>query len=161
MTEIQLLEKDQKFNIVSEVQNLFPKISLSQLLAASPSIRKELEQGLKPRVERIICSLTNINIPIIIGECCNVPLKVLFDTGANINVITKNSFNKLKNRKIYKTDNEIEIKLADSAIIRTNYYTTLKIKLSDDLIINEEFHIIDYNHSYYDTIIGRSIQKKI
>ncbi|ORX63738.1 hypothetical protein BCR32DRAFT_251448 [Anaeromyces robustus] len=83
MTEIQMLNKDQKFSITDEAQNLYPKINLSQLLAVSPSIRKELEQGLKPRVERIICSLAHTNIPIIIGESHNISLKVLFDTGAN------------------------------------------------------------------------------
>lgn len=160
MTNIQLLDKEQKFNIREEVQNLFPKISLSQLLAASPSIRKELEQGLKPRVERIICSLSNINIPIIIGESYNVPLKVLFDTGANINIITQESFNKLKSKNINKTENEIEIKLADNTVVSTNYYTNLKIKINDKLVIYDKFYIIDHTNPYYDIIIGRSIQKK-
>jgi len=120
MTEIQLLEKDQKFNITEEFKNLFPKINLSQLLAASPSIRKELEQKLKPRVEKIICSITNTNIPIIIGDCYNIPLKVLFDTGANINIIPQESYNKLKCKNINKMDKEIEIKLADNTIVLTN-----------------------------------------
>jgi len=43
MTEIQMLNKDQKFSITDEAQNLYPKINLSQLLAESPTIRKELE----------------------------------------------------------------------------------------------------------------------
>ena len=160
MTEIQLLEKDQKFNILTETKNLYPKINLAQLLSVSPALRKELEQGLKPRVEKIICSITGTSIPIIIGECCNTSLKILFDTGANINIITQESFDKLKNKIKYKNDKEIEIKLADSTIIYSNYHTTLKIKINDNLIINDTFYIIDYTNFYYDIIIGRSIQKK-
>ena len=160
MTEIQMLNKDQKFSITDEAQNLYPRINLSQLLAVSPSIRKELEQGLKPRVERIICSLTNANLPIIVGESHNIPLKVLFDTGANVNIITQESFNKLKCKNIYKTDREVEIKLADNTIVTTNYCTEIKLKIGDKLIIHDEFYIIDYTNSYYDIIIGRSIQKK-
>jgi len=160
MTEIQLLEKDQKFNITEEFKNLFPKINLSQLLAASPSIRKELEQKLKPRVEKIICSIANTNIPIIIGESYNIPLKVLFDTGANINIITQESYNKLKCKNINKMDKEIEIKLADNTIVLTNYYTDLKLKINDKLVIYDKFYIIDYTNPFYDIIIGRSIQKK-
>jgi len=160
MTEIQLLEKDQKFNILSETKNLYPKISLAQLLSASPALRKELEQGLKPRVEKIICSINSMSIPIIIGECKNIPLKILFDTGANINIITQESFNKLKSKTRYKNDKEVEIKLADSTIIHSNYHTTLRIKINDNLVIYDTFYIIDYTNSYYDIIIGRSIQKK-
>ena len=42
MTEIQMLDPEDKFSIVKEANNLFPKISLSQLLSTSPSLRKEL-----------------------------------------------------------------------------------------------------------------------
>ena len=52
-----------------------------------------------------------MSIPIIIGECRNIPLKILFDIGANINIITQESFNKLKNKTSYKNDNEVEIKI--------------------------------------------------
>ncbi|ORX86083.1 hypothetical protein BCR32DRAFT_241342 [Anaeromyces robustus] len=89
MTEIKLLEKDQKFNILNETKNLCPKINLAQLLAASPALRKELEQSLKLRVEKITCSVASTSIPIIIGKSYNTPLKVLFDTGVNINIITR------------------------------------------------------------------------
>jgi len=44
MTEIQMLDPKDKFSIIKEANNLYPRISLTQLLSASPSIRKELEQ---------------------------------------------------------------------------------------------------------------------
>ena len=40
MTEIQMLKPENKFNILEEANNLYPKISLTQLLSACPSIEK-------------------------------------------------------------------------------------------------------------------------
>ncbi|ORX77806.1 hypothetical protein BCR32DRAFT_247656 [Anaeromyces robustus] len=53
MTSIQMLNENEKFSITEEANNLFPKISLSQLLSASPSLRKEFEQGCKPRITKL------------------------------------------------------------------------------------------------------------
>jgi len=60
MTNIQMLNENEKFNIVEEANNLFPKISLSQLLSASPSIRKELEQGCCKDMINIFSTLINL-----------------------------------------------------------------------------------------------------
>jgi len=54
-----MLKTENKFNILDEANNLYPKISLTQLLSASLSIRKDLEQGCKPRVEKILYSTQN------------------------------------------------------------------------------------------------------
>jgi len=83
-----MLKTENKFNILDEANNLYPKISLTQLLSASLSIRKDLEQGCKPRVEKILYSTQNWNIPILCGKTGNNEVKILFDTGANINIIT-------------------------------------------------------------------------
>ncbi|ORX73526.1 hypothetical protein BCR32DRAFT_285555 [Anaeromyces robustus] len=83
MTNIQMLNENEKFSITEEANNLFLKISMSQLLSASPSFRKKFEQGCKPRVEKILCSLTNTNIPVVCGEIDNKTFKILYDTGLN------------------------------------------------------------------------------
>ncbi|ORX42425.1 hypothetical protein BCR32DRAFT_251971, partial [Anaeromyces robustus] len=106
MTEIQMLENNDKFNIIKEANKLYPQITLAQLLSASPSLRKELELGCKPRVEQILCSLTSPNIPLIIGEIEDKYLRILYDTGANVNIITSNGLSKLTNREIYKSEEE-------------------------------------------------------
>jgi len=68
MTEIQMLKPENKFNILEEANNLYSKISLTQLLSASLFIRKDLEQGCKPRVEKILYTIQNLNIPILCGK---------------------------------------------------------------------------------------------
>ena len=41
MIEIQMLKPENKINILDEANNLYPKISLTQLFSTGPSIRKE------------------------------------------------------------------------------------------------------------------------
>jgi len=117
MTEIQMLDTKEKFSIIDEANNQYSKISLSQLLDANPSIRKELEIGCKPREEKILCSIYNPNILIIIGEVNNTSLKVLFDTVSNVNLISKEGINKLNNQIIIPIDNLITFTLADDTKI--------------------------------------------
>jgi len=100
MTDIQMLEPGNKLSIIKEANNLFPKISLIQLLSISPTLRKELGQGCKPKIDNVLCSLYNIPIPIFIGKTKEVFLKILYDTGANVNVITTGCLNKFNDVKI-------------------------------------------------------------
>jgi len=126
MTNIQMLNENEKFSITEEANNLFPKISLSQLLSASPSIRKELEQGCKPRVEKILCSLTNTSLPIICGEIDNKTFKILYYTSANVNVITNNCLGKLKHKVIKQCENLEDITIVNGTKVTTNSYIELK-----------------------------------
>jgi len=41
MIEFQMLKPENKINILDEANNLYPKISLTQLFSTGPSIRKE------------------------------------------------------------------------------------------------------------------------
>ena len=68
MTDIQMIKSKDRFSITKEAENLFPHINLAQLLSASPSLRKELELGCKPKTEKVVCSFTSSNVPLIIGE---------------------------------------------------------------------------------------------
>ena len=160
MTNIQMLNENEKFSITEEANNLFPKISLSQLLSASPSIRKELEQGCKPRVEKILCSLTNTSLPIICGEIDNKTFKILYDTGANVNVITNNCLGKLKHKVIKQCENLEDITIVDGTKVTTNSYIELKINVNNRLTITEKFYVINYTNPYFEIIFGRGIQKK-
>jgi len=160
MTEIQMLDPEDKFSIVKEANNLFPKISLSQLLSASPSLRKELEHRCKSRVNKILCSLSNINIPLIIGEIEGKPLKILYDTGANVNIITTEGLNKLVNKEIEEDKNEQNITFANGTTVPTKFFVTLKININNSCTVREKFFIINQNNPYFDIIFGRSIQKK-
>ena len=124
MTEIEMINPNEKFSITEEARNLYPRINLSQLLSASPSLRKELEMGCKPRVEQIICSVTSTNIPISIGEIEGKYLKILYDTGANINIITLNALNKLDNVDIEESEEEQTITIVTkiSTSVKSTYY---------------------------------------
>jgi hypothetical protein len=160
MTEIQMLKPENKFNILEEANNLYPKISLTQLLSASPSIRKDLEQGCKPRVEKILYTIQNLNIPILCGKIGNKSVKILFDTGANVNIITKNSLEELENVIINNCDLSETITIADGTIFHTNSYINLKLTINNNLTVNEKFYIIDYTNPFFNIILGRGIQKK-
>ena len=160
MTEIEMINPNEKFNITEEAKNLFPRINLSQLLSASPSLRKELEMGCKPRVEQIICSVTSANIPIIIGEIEGKYLKILYDTGANVNIITLNALNKLNNVDIKKSEEEQTITIANGGIVSTKLFTKLKININNSCTLIEKFYIINQSNPYFDIIFGRGIQKK-
>jgi len=81
-----MLDSKEKFGIIKEVNNLYPRINLTQLLSASPSIRKDLEQGCKPRIKNILYAISKTYIPIIIGKINDILLRMLFDTGVNVNI---------------------------------------------------------------------------
>jgi len=160
MTDIQMLESGNKFSIIKEANNLFPKISLAQLLSISPTLRKELGQGCKPKIDNVLCSLYNIPIPIFIGKTKEVFLKILYDTGANVNVITTGCLNKFNDVKIEEDIIEQNITLANGSTVPTKYYVPLKININDSCNIYEKFYIINQDNPYFDIIFGRSIQKK-
>jgi len=160
MTEIQMLDVNDKFSITEEAKNLFPHINLAQLLSISPALRKELELGCKPKTERIVCSFTFPNIPIIIGEIEGKYLRILYDTGANVNVITTNGLNKLSNQNIVEKSEEQTITIANGTSVSTKLSTTLMINVNNYCTFKEDFYIIDYVNPYFDVIFGRGIQKK-
>ena len=159
MTEIQMIESGDKFSIIKEANKLYPQITLAQLLSASPTLRKELEQGCKPKIEKLICSLNNPDIPLIVGEIEGRNLKILYDSGANINVITTNGFNKLKNKEIEECEPQ-NITFADGTSVSSKSVTTLKININNSCTIIEKFYIVDFNNPYFDIVMGRKIQKK-
>ena len=160
MTEIEMINPTEKFSITEEAKNLYPRINLSQLLSASPSLRKELEMGCKPRIEQIICSVTSANIPIIIGEIEGKYLKILYDTGANVNIITLNALNKLDNVDIKESEEEQTITIANGGTVPTKLFTKLKININNSCTLIEKFYIINQSNPYFDIIFGREIQKK-
>jgi len=160
MTEIEMINPNEKFSITEEAKNLYPRINLSQLLSASPSLRKELEMGCKPRVEQIICSVTSTNIPIIIGEIEGKYLKILYDTGSNVNIITLNALNKLDNVDIEESEEEQTITIANGGIVSTKLFAKLNININNSCTLIEKFYIINQSNPYFDIIFGRGIQKK-
>eukprot|EP00833_Pecoramyces_ruminatium_P003399 jgi/Orpsp1_1/1177431/evm.model.c7180000061429.1 len=121
MTDIQMLEPGNKFSIIKEANNLFPKISLAQLLSISPTLRKELRQGYKPKVDNVLCSLYNIPIPILIGKAKETFLKILYDTGANVNVITTGCLSRLNDVEIKEDIIEQNITLVNGSTVPTKY----------------------------------------
>jgi len=160
MTEIQMIEHEDKFNIIKEFNKIYPQITLAQLLSASPSLRKELEQGCKPKTERILCSLTTSDVPLIIGEIDGKYFKILYDTGANVNVITIDGFNKLINKNIQENDIEYNILLTNSVLLPTKLFTNLKININNSCTINEKFFIIDEKNPCFEIIFSRDLIKK-
>ncbi|OUM56235.1 hypothetical protein PIROE2DRAFT_65651 [Piromyces sp. E2] len=160
MTEIQMINPDDKFNILKEVNNLYPQITLAQLLSASPALRKELEKGIKPKTETIMFSFNNSNIPLIIGEIQGKYLRILYDTGANINVITIDGFNKLDHQEIEECEEEENITIANGATVSTKIFTTLKININNSCTVVDKFYVIDHNNPHFDVIFGRGLQKK-
>ena len=146
MTEIEMIKPNEKFSITEEAKNLYPRINLSQLLSASPSLRKELEMGCKPRVEQIICSVTGANIPIIIGEIEGKYLKFLYDTGANVNFIMLNALNKLDNVDIEESEEEQTITIANGGTVSTKLFTKLKININNSCTLIEKFYIINQSN---------------
>ena len=160
MTDIQMINSKDRFSITKEAQNLFPHINLAQLLSASPSLRKELELGCKPKTEKVVCSFTSSNVPLIIGEIEGKYLRILYDTGANINVITTSGLNKLINPEIKENNEEQSITIANGTTVSTKFFVTLRININNTCTLIEDFYIIDYENPYFDIIFGRGIQKK-
>eukprot|EP00833_Pecoramyces_ruminatium_P017297 jgi/Orpsp1_1/1191329/evm.model.d7180000084992.1 len=159
MTDIQMLEPGNKFSIIKEANNLFPKISLAQLFSISPT--KELGQGCKPKVDNVLCSLYNIPIPIFIGKAKETFLKILYDTGANVNVITTGCLSRLDNVEIKEDIIEQIITLANRSTVPTKYYIPLKININDSCNVYKRFYIINQDNLYFDIIFSRSIQMMI
>ena len=85
---------------------------------------------------------------------------MLFDTGANVNIITTKGIQKLNNIKIKECEELETITIADGTTLSTEIYVNLKISVNNNLSIKERFFIIDYDNPYFDIILGRSIQKK-
>ena len=120
MTDIQTIEPGNKFNIIKEANNLLLKINLAQLISISPTLRKELGQGCKQKIDNILCSLYNIPIPIFIGKTKEVLLKILYDTRENVNVITTGCLNKFNDVKIEEDIVEQNITLANGSTYLLN-----------------------------------------
>jgi len=153
-----MLEPGNKFNIIKEANILLPKISLAQLLSISPTLRKELGQGCKPKIDNVLCSLYNIPIPIFIGKVKEIFLKILYDTGSNVNVITTGCLNRFNDVEIKEDIVEQNITLANGSTVPIKYYVPLKININESCNIYEKFYIINQNNPYFDIIFGRSIQ---
>ena len=159
MTEINMLDHDDKFSITKAANNIYPQITLAQLLSVSPSLRKELEQGCKPKVEKVMCSINDADVPLIIGEIEGKHFKMLYDSGANINIITTNALSKLDNPEIMECD-ELNITIANGDMLQTNTITKLRININNSCTIIEDFYILDFDNPYFEMIIGRRVQKK-
>jgi len=112
------------------------------LLSISPALRKELELGCKSKTERIICSFTNPNIPIIIGEIEGKYLIILYDTGANVNVITTNGLSKLSKQNIVEKDEKQTITIANGTSVSTKLSTTLMINVNNSCILKKTFTLL-------------------
>ncbi len=80
-------------------------------------------------------------------------LKILYDTGANINIITTNGLNKLLDAEINESQEEQSITIANGTSVSTKLFTNLKININNSCTLIEKFYIINQTNPYFDIIL--------
>ena len=100
-----------------------------------------------------------VKIAVVLGEIDESPVKVLIDTGSDVNAITRSFYNKISNNHKIELKHKAYFKLANNQIVSTNYVVKLKLKFIN-FEINEMFWILDDEDMCYDLILGRSTQKE-
>ena len=99
------------------------------------------------------------NIASVMSKIKDIPVKVLIDTGSNVNVINKSFFKKISSQNQSKKNEETFFKLASNTVIRSN--STVDLCLSfKNTNITSKFWILDDKDSCYDIILGRTSQKE-
>ena len=178
---IKLTTNSEKFDIKNELNTTLCNITLGQLLDLSPKIRSELSKLLKIEKNNIISATNNLNPSITIvnniahdydskakevteDELAMVRAKVedkvarlLVDTCNNINVITREFLEKLKNyKKIGFCKNRIR-----QATVDCEPQEDLMVQVPlfvGDLAMNLEFRVINNPDTFYDILIGLKAQ---
>jgi len=158
---IMIMDGQPKYDITNDLNNKFANITFSQLLDISPKLRAEFIKALrlkspainKKTPEEIILSVMARD-DVATTECRINKVKgiAFLDTGASINIVTKQFLNKLGNIKPvgYVKNNIVQV------LSKENVYTEiylLNVNIGK-LNLHDIFRVIDSKHNLFDILIG-------
>jgi len=110
-------------------------------------------------MENHLKTMVDTKIVIVTGFVHDSPVRVLVDSGASINAITKSFYKKIQSKVTTVESKETWFKVAGKGFIMSNCLVRLRVKFTN-ISIEEMFWVIDDDSSSYDIVIGRGIQKK-
>jgi len=105
-----------------------------------------------------INSINSSHISSVIAKVDDLDVKVLIDTGSDVNVINQSFYNKISNKYKITNTNNVYFKLASNTIISSNKTVILIIKFNN-IKIRASFWILEDNDPCYGIILGRQAQR--
>jgi len=110
-------------------------------------------------MENHLKTMVDTKIVIVTGFVHDSPVRVLVDSRASINAITKSFYKKIQSKVTTVESKETWFKVAGKGFIMSNCLVQLKVEFTN-ISIEEMFWVIDDDSSSYDIVFGRGIQKK-
>jgi len=137
--------------------NVFKNI-YTDYKSTTPVSEKVVELNLNDLSTKRINLINKANIATVIGSIDKHVVKVLVDTGAEVNIINKPFFElNTKNHKVHILERNY-FKVPGKNMTSTNQVINLSLKF-ENLVINAPFYILDDDDPSYDIIIGRQVHK--
>ena len=165
--QITIMEGQSKYDICKDISTRFANITLPQLLDVSPKLRADIVKALKLKTtetiketpeEVVLSAIRREDVATV--ECLinGVQGIAFLDTGASINIITRQFLNKLGDVKpIGFVKNNI-VQLLSKENVNTEIYL-LKVQLGD-LAIHDIFRVIDNHQNLFDVLISYKTLKE-
>jgi len=133
----------------------------------SSSISKELNEVYNNDIEfedlpsnnKVYINTINKNkIKAVQGQIEDINVKVLVDSGSDVNAINEAFYNKISDKYNYKVQNDTYFKMANNTVSTSNRVVDLTIKFGN-VKIRSYFWILKDDDPCYDLILGRQSQR--
>ena len=158
------LKTVQDFDILEEFSSLKPAITLSQLLATSPSLRKQVSKALNQRTARSVVDVKGVNKvnilndreasskeTLIKGMIMNEPVTITLDGGSMTNLITKDLVDRLG--LAYDESSRFIVEVADANLVKPlGEMKDLAFQVSD---MNFNINALVMSKGSYEIILGK------
>ncbi|OUM57665.1 hypothetical protein PIROE2DRAFT_64870 [Piromyces sp. E2] len=159
---IYMLKDHKEYNLFEDLNNTKANISYVQLLALSPSLRKQCLKGLKinPDDIREIKTIRNCDLDDISEDELNLIINTI------INELKNNNINDEQKDLVNTKDKQENENLPEPVNVKTinkSYVTAVHVELQlkfDSIKIRSIFWVLEDNDPCYDLILGRKVQKE-